>query len=147
MDTLAFLCFLHQPFQPESRIMTITPSRLLIALLLSAATLGAATVSAHGTAPARHGGIVQSANDLSFELVSTPDGAVLYVDDHDKAYDAAKMSGKLTVLQGSNKSEVFLTPAGGNKLEAKGVKLDKGAKAVAVVTSGSKTTTVRFTLK
>ena len=127
--------------------MTITPSRLLIALLLSAATLGAATVSAHGIAPARHGGIVQSANDLSFELVSTPDGAVLYVDDHDKAYDAAKMSGKLTVLQGSNKSEVSLTPAGGNKLEAKGVKLDKGAKAVAVVISGSKTTTVRFTVK
>jgi hypothetical protein len=127
--------------------MTLTFSRLLATLLLSAATLGAATVSAHGTAPARHGGVVQSSNDLSFELVATPDGAALYVDDHDKAYDAKKLSGKLTVLQGSNKSEVALTPADGNKLEAKGVKLDKGAKAVAVVTDGSKTTTVRFTLK
>jgi hypothetical protein len=127
--------------------MTLTFSCLLATLLLSAATLGAATASAHGTAPARHGGIVQSANDLSFELVATPDGAALYVDDHDKAYDARKLSGKLTVLQGSNKSEVPLTPADGNKLEAKGVKLDKGAKAVAVVTDGSKTTTVRFTLK
>ena len=127
--------------------MTLTFSRLLATLLLSSATLGAATVSAHGTAPARHGGVVQSSNDLSFELVATPDGAALYVDDHDKAYDAKKLSGKLTVLQRSNKSEVALTPADGNKLEAKGVKLNKGAKAVAVVTDGSKTTTVRFTLK
>jgi hypothetical protein len=127
--------------------MTITPSRLLATLLLSAATLGAVPASAHGTAPARHGGVVQSANDLSFELVATPDGAVLYVDDHDKAYDATKLSGKLTLLLGSNKSEVPLTPAGGNKLEAKGVKLDKGAKVVALVTDERKTTTVRFTLK
>ncbi len=127
--------------------MTSTFSRLLATLLLSAATLGAATASAHGTAPAKHGGVVQSANDLSFELVATPDGAALHVDDHDKAYDARKLSGKLTVLQGSNKSEVPLTPAGGNRLEAKGVKLDKGAKAVAVVTDGSRTTTVRFTVK
>ena len=127
--------------------MTLTFSRLLATLLLSAATLGAATASAHGTASARHGGVVQSANDLSFELVATPDGAALHVDDHDKAYDARKLSGKLTVLQGSNKAEVPLTPAGGNRLEARGVKLDKGAKAVAVVTDGSRTTTVRFTLK
>ena len=77
--------------------MTLTFSRLLATLLLSSATLGAATVSAHGTAPARHGGVVQSSNDLSFELVATPDGAALYVDDHDKAYDAKKLSGKLTV--------------------------------------------------
>ena len=127
--------------------MTFKLSRLFAAMLLSAAALGAATVSAHGTAPARHGGVVQSANDLSFELVATPDGAALHVDDHDKAYDARKLSGKLTVLQGSNKAEVPLTPAGGNRLEARGVKLDRGAKAVAVVTDGSRTTTVRFTLK
>ena len=127
--------------------MTLTRSRLLATLLLSAATLGAATASAHGTAPARHGGIVQSANDLSFELVATPDGAALYVDDHDQAYDARTLSGKLTVLRGSDKSEVLLTPAGGNRLEAKGVNLDKGAKAVAVVTDGSRTMTVRFAIK
>jgi hypothetical protein len=127
--------------------MTLTRSRLLATLLLSAATLGAATASAHGTASARHGGVVQSANDLSFELVATPDGAMLYVDDHDKAYDAKRLSGKLTVLQGSHKSEAALTAAGGNRLEAKGVKLDQGAKAVAVVADGIRTTTVRFTLK
>lgn len=127
--------------------MTLVPSRLLATLLLSAATLGATSASAHGTAPARHGGVVQSANDLSFELVATPDGAMLYVDDHDKAYDAKKLSGKLTVLQGSDRSEVPLTPAGGNQLEARGVRLDKGAKVVAVVTDERRTTTVRFTLK
>ena len=51
------------------------------------------------------------------------------------------------MLRGSDKSEVPLTPAGGNRLEAKGVTLDKGAKAVAMVTDGSKTTTVRFAIK
>ena len=39
-------------------------------------------------------------------------------------------------------------PAGGNKLEAKGVKLGKGAKAVAALqTADKKTVTVRFTVK
>ena len=58
------------------------------------------------------------------------------------------MSGKLTVLNGADKSEADLKPAGGNKLEAKGVKLGKGAKAVAALqTADKKTVTVRFTVK
>lgn len=45
------------------------------------------------------------------------------------------------MVQGSNGSEVALTPAGGNRPEAKGTKSNQGAKAVAVVINGSKTTT------
>ena len=116
------------------------------ALLLSASAI-TTPVFAHGVAPARHGGVVQSANDMSFELASTTDGVVVYVVDHENDRDASKMSGKLTVLNGADKSEAELKPAGGNRLEAKGIKLGKGSKAVATVTEGRKTTTVRFTIK
>jgi len=96
----------------------------------------------------QHGGIVRTASDLSFELVAAADGATLYVIDHGKDYDTAGVSGKLTVLNGADKSEADLKPAGGNKLEAKGVKLGKGAKAVAALqTADKKTVTVRFTVK
>ncbi|MDP3310314.1 MAG: hypothetical protein Q8S56_05030, partial [Polaromonas sp.] len=60
---------------------------------------------------------------------------------------SAGLSGKLTVLNGAEKSEAELKPAGGNKLEAKGVKLNKGAKVVAVLNMGKKPVTVRFTVK
>ena len=123
--------------------------RLLSASALCAASLLAApTVFAHGDAKPQHGGIVRTASDLSFELVTAADGATLYVIDHGKDYDTAGVSGKLTVLNGADKSEADLKPAGGNKLEAKGVKLGKGAKAVAALqTADKKTVTVRFTVK
>ena len=121
--------------------------RLGAALLIGASAAATGPAFAHGAAPARHGGVVQSANDMSFELAAAADGAVIYVVDHDDDHDASKMGGKLTVLNGADKTEAELKPAGGNRLEAKGVKLGKGAKAVATVTEGRKTTTVRFTIK
>lgn len=55
---------------------------------------------------------------------------------------------KLTVLQGSNKTEVDVKEAGDNKLRATGVKLGKGDKVVAVLNNvEGKTATVRFTVK
>jgi len=117
------------------------------ALLLSFSTVATVPAFAHGAAPARHGGVVQTASDMSFELVAVADGAALYVVDHDDDYDVKQMSGKLTVLNGAEKSEAELKPAGGNKLEAKGAKLGKGAKVVAAVTEGRKTITVRFTVR
>ncbi len=53
----------------------------------------------------------------------------------------------LTVLNGAEKSEAELVVAG-DKLEAKGLKLAKGAKVVAaLVTPAAKSITVRFTVK
>ena len=131
--------------------MNIKPAclRLLVTSTLCAASLLAApAVFAHGDGKPQHGGIVRTASDLSFELVAAADGATLYVIDHGKDYDTAGVSGKLTVLNGADKSEADLKPAGGNKLEAKGVKLGKGAKAVAALqTADKKTVTVRFTVK
>ena len=123
--------------------------RLLAAHALCVATLLAApTAFAHGDGKPQHGGGVRNPSDLSFELVATADGATLYVIDHGRNYDTAGMSGKLTVLNGADKSEADLKPVGGNKLEAKGVKLGAGAKVVAALqTVDKKTVTVRFTVK
>src|SRR5687767_7375005 len=119
--------------------------RKLFAVIAVAASLLAFNGAfAHGEKP-KHGGIVQVASDLSFELVSRGDVATIYVEDHGKAFSTAGMMGKLTVLNGTEKSEVELKPAGDNKLEAQGVKLAKGAKAVASVTTPKKKTiNVRF---
>ena len=121
--------------------------KLLAVATLGLAVLGINTVLAHGDAQAKHGGTVQSAGDLGFELVAQADGAALYVEDHGKPMAPTGMSGKLTVLSGSAKSEAALTPAG-DKLVATGVKLAKGDKVVAALTTANKKAiTVRFTVK
>lgn len=114
--------------------------------VLGLALLGSGAL-AHGPSKAQHGGVVQTAADLSFELVPQGDSAALYVVDHDEPADVSQMSGKLTVLDGSSKSEAELKQAGDNKLEA-AAKLAPGAKVVATLsTAGGKAITVRFTVK
>ena len=95
-----------------------------------------------------HGGIVQMVNDIGFELVAQPDGATLYLMDHDKPMASKGITGKLTVLQGSNKIEADIKEAGENTLRVLGVKLGKGDKLVAALSNvGGKNMTVRFTIK
>ena len=118
------------------------------AVVTAASAVLAPAVLAHGTPDPKHGGVVQRAAHITFELVATPDGAVIYALDHDKELDTSRFTGKLTVLNGTEKSEAPLKPAGGNKLEAKGVKLSPGAKVVAVLnTDNKKPLTVRFIVK
>jgi hypothetical protein len=120
---------------------------LLIAATMTLATLACSGAQAHGGATPKHGGIAQMAGDLSFELVQGPDGAVIYVEDHGKPMAPTGMTGKLTVLNGTEKSEATLTVVG-DRLEAKGIKLGKGAKAVAALnTADKKALTVRFSIK
>jgi hypothetical protein len=103
---------------------------------------------AHGAAPARNGGVVQVANDVSFELVADADGATIYLVDHDAPMPSAGITGKLTVLTGATKTEADVKPAGDNKLKATGIKLTSGAKVVAVLNNvEGQTATVRFTVK
>jgi hypothetical protein len=126
----------------------MTNSKLMGAAVLALSALAMNTAFAHGAAGPRHGGVVQVANDVSFELVTEADGATIYLVDHDAPMPSAGITGKLTVLNGAEKAEADLKPAGDNKLRATGVKLVSGAKAVAVLTSGAgRTTTVRFTVK
>lgn len=123
-------------------------NRMWMTLAAVAMALGAAGAQAHGSAAAKHGGVVQNASDLGFELVGQPDGAVLYIEDHGKPFATKGARGKLTVLSGGAKSETDLVPSGDNALQAKGAKLGAGAKAVAAVTLPSgKVVTVRFTVK
>ena len=103
---------------------------------------------AHGDAKPIHGGIVQKVNDVGFELVVQADGATIYLMDHGKPMASQGITGKLTILQGSNKTEADIKEAGDNTLRVLGVKLGKGDKLVAALSNvGGKSMTVRFTLK
>ena len=122
-------------------------NKLLAAVVLGLSVLSFNAAMAHGGAKPKHGGVVAVASDLGFELVSTPAGAAIYIEDHGKPMAPTGMSGKLTVLNGADKSEAELVVAG-DKLEAKGVKLAPGAKVVAALTTpAKKAITVRFTVK
>lgn len=122
-------------------------SMLWAAVALSLSALSFNTAMAHGENKPRHGGVVSAASDLHFELVGTSTGAALYIDDHGKPMAPTGMSGKLTVLNGAEKAEAALVVAG-DKLEAQGVKLARGAKVVAALTTpAKKVITVRFTVK
>lgn len=121
--------------------------RLMGGVVLGLLALSFNAAMAHGGAEPKHGGVVAMASDLGFELVGTPDGAALYVEDHGKPMALTGLKGKLTVLDGATKSEAELVVVG-DKLEARGLKLAKGAKVVAaLVTPAAKAITVRFTVK
>ncbi len=121
--------------------------KLLTVIVLALSVISFNAAFAHGGAKPKHGGVVQASNDLSFELVSTSDGASIYVEDHGKPMAPSGMGGKLTVLNGTEKSEADLVPAE-DRLNAKGVKLQSGSKAVAVMSAaGKKPITVRFAIK
>jgi hypothetical protein len=127
--------------------MEIEMRKILLALGASL-SMGSINVLAHGNDKPLYGGIVQTAADLQFELVVQPTGAALFIVDHGKPLDASKVSGKFTVLNGTEKSEAAFRHAGGNKLEVTGVTLGKGAKAVASLSGvADKPLTVRFTIR
>jgi hypothetical protein len=120
----------------------------IIALLAASAT--SAIAYAHGPLePAKFGGIVVAAKDVEYEFVIKPDSVAVYVEDHGKKISTEGATAKLILLNGSDKSEVALTPAGANKLEAKGTfKAVPGTKAVSVITlAGKPSATTRFALK
>lgn len=115
---------------------------------LAASVILSGNVHAHG-AKAKHGGIVQSAGDLSFELVAGNGAATIHVDDHGKDKQTAGATGTLTVLKGTEKTELPLVAGGSNTLVVKGdPKLAAGSKAVAAITfADKKTVSVRFSVK
>lgn len=97
---------------------------------------------------AKHGGIVVETKALDFEIVARPEVIQVYVSDHGKAVKLDGAKGKVTLLNGAEKSEVELAPAG-DKLEAKGqFKVTKGTKGLASVTlAGKAAATARFEVK
>jgi hypothetical protein len=129
-------------------ILKMKLKHLISVVSLALSSLYMNTALAHGVAKPLHGGIVQKVNDIGFELVAQPDGATIYLMDHDKPMASKGITGKLTVLQGSNKIEADIKEAADNTLRVMGVKLGKGDKLVAALSNvGGKSMTVRFTIK
>lgn len=95
-----------------------------------------------------HGGVVVEASDMDFELVAKADVISLFVRDHGKPANMQGASAKLTLLTGTEKTALALSPSG-DKLEAKGsFKLGAGSKVVSTVNlAGKKPVNVRFALK
>jgi hypothetical protein len=125
---------------------TIAAALVSTALILSTNALGQ---EAHKGEKTYYGGVLAEAKDTQYELVAKPDVITIFVHDHGKEISTKNATGKLTLLNGGEKTEVPLTPAGENKLEAKGsFKVDKGTKAVAVIAlAGKPAQSVRFPLK
>jgi hypothetical protein len=122
-------------------------NKWLAVLLLGLSVVSFNAALAHGGGAPKHGGVVQTASDLSFELVAKDGNALIFIEDHGKPMAPKGVRGKLTVLHGAEKSEAELVEAG-DRLEAKGVKLASGAKVVAaLVTPSAKAITVRFTVR
>lgn len=120
---------------------------ILAATLVTAAPWTHGPARAHGPHQARYGGVVQTASDLSFELVAGRDETSVHLIDHDEPMDASGITGRLTILAGKERTEVELKPAGGNRMVAATV-LPADARVVAtLVLPGGKPVTVRFGLK
>jgi hypothetical protein len=103
---------------------------------------------AHGEKP-KHGGVIQEVNNKQYELLATPTQITIYVEDHGKKVDTKGATAKVTFLNGTEKSEAMLAPAGENQLVATGTfNVKSGTKAVAVVTLADKAaTSIRYVIK
>lgn len=107
------------------------------------------SVAKHDHAAAA-GGIVAEVGHYDAELVATDGQMRLLLKDHD-GKDAASEGYKASVLVmvGSERHGPFdLAPAGGNRLEGKGVALKAGSKAIVTLTDkGGKAVQGRFEMK
>lgn len=120
----------------------------IVAAVLVAGLAVSGGASAHGALP-KHNGVLSTANEIDFELVERGGTPVIYVEDHGSKVPTAGATGKLTLLNGAQKSEVALQPAGDNILQATGkATLSAGTKVIAsIVFSDKKAVNVRFAMK
>lgn len=94
---------------------------LTVAFALLALNLPMAAAHAHAEhGQPQFGGVVAEAGLAQFEVVAKDGKVVVHVTNHGAAIDTAGAKGKLTVLAGTAKSEIALSPAGGNRLEGSG---------------------------
>ena len=117
---------------------------LLSSLLASSAFFAVAG----GDHKPRHGGVVVETKAGDMEIVAKPETIHIYFTDHGKPVKLEGAKAKVTLLNGSEKSEAELVAAG-DKLEARGAfKVAKGTKGIAVLTLvGKPPVTARFDIK
>jgi hypothetical protein len=126
---------------------TQSKTRQIALVLALAVNLAPAFAGGNHDHSPKFGGIVVEAKDMDYEIVAKSDMLQIYLSDHGKPAKVDGGKAKVTLLNGSEKSEAELLPAG-EKLEAKGnFKVAKGTKGIALVTVGGKTNTVRFEIK
>lgn len=129
--------------------MKLKPLSLSLALATCLALSSAAAMAAgKDNHSPKFGGVVIETKAGDLEIVAKPDVIQIYVSDHGKPIKLDGSKAKITLLNGTDKSEVDLTPAG-DKLEAKGnFKISKGTKGIAVVTlAGKPPASARFEVK
>lgn len=128
--------------------MKTTMKTIIAAATIALGLAASASAWAHGDQP-KHGGIVQTASDISFELVNQDGKATIYIEDHGKEVPTTGAIGKLTALNGAKKIEVQLAPNGANAMITQSdAKLAKGSKAIVSITLADKrTVNVRFSIK
>lgn len=97
---------------------------------------------------ARHGGIIVPGKVFDLEVVAKPDSLHVHVSDHGKPVKLDGAKGKVTLLNGSDKTDIELGVAG-DRLEAKGsFKVQKGTKGIASVTlQGKPAVAARFEIR
>lgn len=95
-----------------------------------------------------HGGIVAEASGMDIELVAKSNQIDLYLRDHGKPVRIEGASARLTLVNGSEKSEAQLKPAD-DKLTAQGTfSVTSGTKVSAVISMiGRKPINVRFAVR
>ena len=119
----------------------------LAAALIACSAVSALAAGDHGHAPKR-GGVVIETKAGDMEIVAKPDSIQIYITDHGKAMKIEGAKAKVTLLNGTEKTEADLAVAG-DRLEAKGnFKVTKGTKGIALVTlNGKSPVTGRFEIK
>lgn len=95
-------------------LLTVAAAFLALNLPLSSAHAHAD----HGKP--QFGGVVAEAGMAQFEVVGREGKVTVHVTQHGQPLSSAGANGKLTVLDGTNKQELALKPAGDNRLEAAG---------------------------
>lgn len=108
----------------------------------------AASASGDDHAP-KFGGIVAEGKAFDAELVAKPELITIHVRDHGKPMATKGAKGKITMLNGTDKTVIDLFPAGDSRMEAKGkFNVIAGTKAVTEITlEGRKPSTLRFVIK
>lgn len=121
---------------------------LISILVISAGFITPALAGPNHDLKPKHGGIVAESRDVTLELVVLGDQVNLYISDHGKVPNMKELTGKLTVLSGSVKTEHNFSPTE-QYLTAVGItNLPKGSILVATITGyQGKTLNARFAYK
>lgn len=118
-------------------------------LIAASIILSTGLAFADGVLKSQHGGIMaEAASGHRVELVAGAGQLSVYLTGHDgKPVDTEGVNGDVTVLSGTEKTKVALTPAGANQLAGKGMAA-AGAKAIVkFMLPGKPAEQVRLALK